>query len=161
MHDTSLLAMKNFVAAFLKPEQEYVIGDLGAMDLNGCYRPLFNGNPKWRYYGLDVEPGHNVDFVVPKNEPWQLGIAIDVLISGQTLEHIAQPWEWINNWRKALSKGALVCIIAPHTWDYHACPIDCWRIWPDGMRGLFDWGGIEVIDIYQTQFDTVGIGRAP
>ena len=32
--------------------------------------------------------------------------------------------------------------IAPVSWPYHEDPVDCWRIYPDGLRALYDEVGL-------------------
>jgi hypothetical protein len=85
----------------------------------------------------------------------------DVVISGQCLEHVAMPWLWIKDLAAIAKPGALIWITAPNTWEYHAYPIDCWRVWPDGMRALFRYAGLECLDFFTTGNDTVGIGKQP
>src|SRR5690606_29497337 len=36
-------------------------------------------------------------------------------------------------------------IINPISWHYHEAPVDCWRIYPEGMRALCDDAGLEVL----------------
>jgi hypothetical protein len=61
--------------------------------------------------------------------------------------------------KQHIEPGGIVCIIAPHTWPEHKHPIDTYRYYPDGMRDLFDYAGIEETHIYKNENDTVGIGH--
>src|SRR2546423_10564137 len=47
-----------------------VILDLGSQDINGCYRPLF-ASPPWKYVGVDLAPGPNVDVVLSDPYEWR------------------------------------------------------------------------------------------
>jgi hypothetical protein len=159
MHESSYQEMMKF-AGTLDTRKELIIGDVGSMDVNGCYRGLFT-TEKWTYRGYDLEAGLNVDEVLCDEYSWSnVGTNYhDVVISGQVLEHICKPWYWIKEVARITKVGGTICIIAPHTWEYHMYPIDCWRVWPDGMHGLFEEGNIEPVNIYANESDTVAIGR--
>jgi SAM-dependent methyltransferase len=146
-------------AATLKRGQSLKIGDVGADDVNGNYRALFTAD-QWEYSGIDMTKGDNVDIVVkdPYNWPNIKPRSFDVVVSGQVLEHVPMPWEWIKEVARIAKKAATICIIAPHTWHYHEFPVDCWRVWPDGMLALFEHAKIEPIRVYRNATDTVGIG---
>lgn len=112
--------------------------DVGACDVNGTFRPLVEGRG-WRYTGLDVAAGANVDIVTP--DPFGFPLAdnsFDIVISGSTMEHVTAIWRWVPELVRVLRPGGFLAI---HThWQFveHRYPVDCWRIMPDGMRYLFD-----------------------
>ena len=64
MHLSSIDKMKQFVDRYLvdKKNQQLHILDLGATDIGGCYRPLFD-QAQWHYQGADLVPGNNIDIV--------------------------------------------------------------------------------------------------
>lgn len=68
----------------------------------------------------------------------------DVVFSGQVLEHVPAPWRWFPETVRVLKPGGRVVVIAPAEFGYHAHPIDCWRVWPDGLRALFEESKIVV-----------------
>lgn len=38
----------------------------------------------------------------------------------------------------------------PVSWLYHEAPVDCWRIFPEGMRALYKDAGMEVeLGVYE------------
>jgi hypothetical protein len=41
--------------------------------------------------------------------------------------------------------GGLVITLNPTSWPYHEAPVDCWRIYPEGMRALSEECGLEVV----------------
>ena len=115
------------------------------------YRYIFEDD--FEYIGMDVEPGNNVDIIGFNNLKGRL---FDVIISGQTLEHVNRPWDWLKNLVPYYKK--YICIIVPHTFKEHRFPIDTYRYLPDGMRDLFDYAGIKEIEIIKNKIDTMGIG---
>lgn len=148
------LMREAFVGEYLDPQQKLHILDVGALDVNGSYRELFQYD-NWLYDGMDVVPGNNVD-IVGYDKIIDL---YDVIISGQTMEHVKRPWDWLKNLTRYGVPRAYISIIAPHEWEEHNFPIDCYRFLRAGMVGLFEYAGIEVIECYQKDRDTIGIGR--
>ncbi|MDD5226810.1 MAG: class I SAM-dependent methyltransferase [Candidatus Omnitrophica bacterium] len=158
MHDSSFQEMKFFVERYLDRSRELSVLDIGSKDVNGSYRRLFD-SPNWKYTGLDLEPGKNVDIVA--NGPYSYPVAdrsFDVVISGSTLEHVLDMHAFIREAARVLTKDGLMCIIAPWTWGQHKHPVDCWRILPDGMRFLLgEIGRLPVLNVHKNGSDCVGI----
>jgi SAM-dependent methyltransferase len=147
MHDTSYYAMMRFVAVYLRIPGNLRILDVGSMNVNGTYEALFR-RPGWTYQGCDTAPGNNVDIVLEKPYDWT-GIPsedYDVVVSGQSFEHIEYIWVTISEIARVLKPGGYCCIIAPSTGPEHKYPYDCWRIYPDGMRTLAKYAGLSVIE---------------
>lgn len=126
------------------------IGSKQVKKKHDTYRVLFP--PPFIYEGMDIEPGDNVDIVGYHN----IEKMYDVVISGQVMEHIEFPWDWLKSLKQYFSK--YICIIAPNTCKEHRYPIDTFRFYPDGMRALFKWAGIKELGIMARADDTMGIG---
>ncbi len=163
MHESSMREMSKFIHSLYKKHKNTKLNimDVGSRNLQGgeCYKDLID-NPNWSYVGLDTEPGDNVDIVTRKPYAWIVADkSIDVVISGQCLEHVPQPWRWMWECFRVLKAGGVVCVIAPHTFKYHTeGGDDCWRIWPAGMLALLESSCFEKIEVYKNSVDTVGIG---
>lgn len=146
------------------PKRPLRIADVGSCDVSGTYKPLFD-RPGWVYSGLDAAPGKNVDIVLAGEDVWSNvpDGSFDVVVSGQTLEHVRHPWLFARELARITAGGGLLCVIAPFGWVYHAYPIDCWRILADGMDALLKYVGLTVVKAYMLplhsalQGDTVGI----
>lgn len=171
MHPTSLNKMQAFVEAYLKEfeNSSLFILDVGSQRISGnpTYRPFFN-KPRWKYLGLDMIQGQNVDIVVKDPYNW-LEIEdnfFDVVISGQAFEHIEFPWLTIKEIFRILKPGGLACIITPSSGPEHKHPYDCWRIYPDGMIALARWGGFRAVEVFtdwglDPWRDTFGVFQKP
>jgi SAM-dependent methyltransferase len=135
MHLESYEVMEYFVKKFLDPNRHYEILDIGSYDVSGTYKKLFI-NRNWKYVGLDISPGPNVDIV--SKGPYDFGIEkkFDVVVSGNCLEHVEAPWLWIKEVEKAIKRGGYLCIIMPFNLGEHRFPVDCYRILPDGFKYL-------------------------
>jgi len=135
---------RDYLAA--RDSQRLTIIDLGSCDYNGSYRSIFAHKP-WRYVGVDLTPGKNVDLVLRDPYHWREleTESVDVLVSGQTFEHTEFFWETIFEIARVLKPGGLCCIIAPAAGNVHRFPLDCWRILADGFRALARYAGLEVV----------------
>lgn len=135
MHKTSYDYMSTVVTERFDSQQPLTILDIGSYNVNGSYKSIFN-SPQWKYTGLDVRSGPNVDIVA---EPYCWPIesnTYDIVISGQCLEHVEMPWLWIKEVERVCKPKGFVVIIVPYCWPEHKEPLDCWRILPDGLRVL-------------------------
>lgn len=152
MHNDSLRIMSFFRDNFLQDMKGATILDVGARvgkKRQSPYRTLFTD---YKYTGMDIIRGHNVDIVGFD----AIKDVYDVVISGQTMEHVKRPWDWLKNLTNYFSN--YICIIAPHTWEEHPYPIDTYRYMPDGMRDLFEYAGIKEVLIKKYERDTLGVG---
>jgi len=158
MHKSSLKLMEEvFIKRFLNRPGSTIL-DVGALDVNGTYRHLFKD---YLYTGADLQPGRNVDIVLPHPYEWNVG-QYDVVISGQVLEHVEDTAAFMRAVRDALKPGGITCHIVPWRWHEHRYPIDCWRIFPDGMSWLFRNSQlIEVLTSSDKVGNTIGIARKP
>jgi len=100
--------------------------------------------------GLDIKEGPNVDIISEDlyRYPFE-NETFDVVISGSTVEHVKNMFRWIVELKRIVKREGLICIIAPSVFRMnHPHPVDCWRIYPDGMRFLLEMiAGLEVLKI--------------
>ncbi len=91
----------------------------------------------------------NKNLTYTLSDPYKLPIAddnYDVVLSGQVIEHVGKIWVWLNELKRIVRKGGLIITINPVSWPYHEAPIDCWRIFPDGIFALADELGLSVVE---------------
>ncbi len=160
MHDSALKDARRFVDRYLAERPTLRIADVGSFDVNGSLRPLFE-RAGWTYTGLDAVAGPNVDQILSSDYAWPEipDGAFDVVVTTQTLEHVRHPWRWLPEVVRICAPAGLVYVCSPNTWGYHEYPIDCWRVWPEGLRALFQESGLEPLEVYVSGSDTTGIGR--
>ena len=139
MHDNSMKIMEAFAKEY-KISKETVV-DIGAYDINGTYKPLF---PKSKYIGVDTSPGPNVDVIMNSPE-WNKLKNIDIVISGQTLEHVADIPSLMASIYAVLKPGGIACIIAPSQGEPHYYPIWTGNVSYDQMIKYFTDAGFEII----------------
>lgn len=70
--------------------------------------------------------------------------AYDLILSGQVIEHVRKVWVWMQELARVCKKGGLVITINPVSWPFHEAPVDCWRMYPEAMRSLYEWANLRV-----------------
>lgn len=147
MHTSSLEHVKRLVDGYLDHKQHLHVLDIGSYDVNGSYEQFFQ-NPNWRYTGVDLAAGPNVDVVL--TSPYRLPFAsfsIDVVVSGQAFEHVEFFWLTWMEMARVLKPGGLIFLLAPSRGPEHRYPQDCWRFYPDGYRALAKYQGLELLEV--------------
>ncbi len=154
MHQSSHDKMLDFKNRYLKGmvTKPLKILDLGSQDVNGTYKDIFDV-PSWRYQGMDMAQGKNVDIVLENPYAWKeiAANSIDVLITGQALEHIEFFWITMLEIARILKPGGLCCIIAPSAGVEHKYPVDCWRFYTDGFKALSRFALLKEVEVYKQQ----------
>jgi SAM-dependent methyltransferase len=163
MHESSFNTIKDFIQKF-DVNEKLVILDVGSRaieDDDVTFRSLMSEN--WRYIGVDVVAGKNVDMVA--FDPYRYGIAgdaIDVIITGSCLEHVPEPWRLIEEFYRILRPGGEICITAPSVGKIHCLP-DFYRFKPDGMKYLLERAGFKNVTAYLNDnpkwLDCVGVAK--
>jgi len=145
-----MILMADFRDRYLADMKGCTILDVGSAIVRKqrCYRELF---ADYCYVGMDIVEGRNVDIVGYK----KLG-RYDVVISGQVMEHVKRPWDWLCVLDDLFRK--YICIIAPNTHKEHRYPVDTYRYFPDGMLDLFEYAEITPVEVRRVGKDTIGIG---
>jgi len=127
--------------------------DLAILDLGGrnikpdrdrSYKSLFADICK-NYYIADIEDAPNVTHLM--SEPYKIDLpdeSVDLVISGQTFEHIKNPFRSAAELTRVLKTGRYMILIAPSTGKPHD-KIDCWRYYPDSFKAIAEEVGLKVI----------------
>ncbi len=156
MDRESLYMMDYFIGKYLKDMDSGTVLDIGSKKIDEpsqptqTYRDSFG--KRFDYTGMDLEAGDNVDIVGYESIEGEY----DIVVSGQVMEHVNRPWEWLKNLTRYSRKH--ICIIAPWSFQEHRFPIDTYRYLPDGMRDLFDYAEIKEVEILKGERSTIGIG---
>jgi len=138
------------------------------------YRPT-GSTALWHTTGLNGDPRLTMqcsEYCIPVPAE-----TYDIVYSANVIEHVREPWTWLRELTRVCVRGGLVITICPANWPYHEDPIDCWRIYPEGMSALMLAVGLEVVtclalygephgESEHTWFpnggiviDTIGVGR--
>ena len=66
-----------------------------------------------------------------------LSESVDILVADQVLEHVLNLGKAADEIWRVVKPGGLAVIATPYLHPIHKCPLDCWRISPDGYAFLF------------------------
>lgn len=149
MHLSSLDNMRRCIDWYL-PEGRLRVADLGSANVNGSYRDLLPAEVD--YTGFDLEAGPGVDVVL--QDPYHLPLedrSIDLVLSGQMLEHCGQFWRVFNEIERVLTPGGLAFIIAPSAGPVHRYPVDCYRFYPDSYAAIAEWAGLRLVHTWTAE----------
>ena len=144
MHKNSKLLFEKHAARYFSASSRVL--EIGPDRHPSTYRQLLkNGVAAWET--LDAFPrtdvplthlaGSEYDFPVPSD-------SYDIVFSAQVIEHVRKIWRWMPELARVCRPGGYVVTINPVSWHYHESPVDCWRIYPEGMRALSEDAGLEV-----------------
>ncbi len=150
MHLNTLLAF-NKHAKHLLPESGTVLEVAPISDES----PFFAhpNSEKFDWYGVDVsrefvEVSAANNRVKLTKDPYSYPFkdeTFEVILSANVLEHVAEPWRWLQELQRLIKPGGIIVIISPLSWPFHEAPVDCWRIYPDGMRSLINYVGLDTV----------------
>jgi hypothetical protein len=83
----------------------------------------------------------------------------DIVLSGQVIEHVRKVWLWIKEVSRVCKIGGKVITINPVSWPYHEAPVDCWRIYPEGMKALCEEASLRVLHCSFESLEVTGNKR--
>jgi SAM-dependent methyltransferase len=81
----------------------------------------------------------------------------DIVLSANVIEHVRHIWRWMPELGRVCKPGGLVVTVNPVSWPYHEAPVDCWRIYPEGMRALYEDASLTVL---ASHFDALEAKRS-
>jgi SAM-dependent methyltransferase len=155
-------------------EKDLIVLDVGGRDIKAnqdrSYRSIF-GDVVKEYYIADIQSGANVTHVMTGEYelPFEDN-SIDLVVSGQTLEHVKNPFRSVIEMTRVLKPGGYIILIAPSSGKRHDFR-DCWRFMDDAFSAIAEEAELETIVDYvdreapdersQRWNDHVFVGRKP
>lgn len=149
MHLNSELLFKKYAVSYFKKGMKIL--EIGPAGHPSAYQKIVD-NPLITWHTLDFESttyiNSSSDSLTYKlTTPYDFPVdddQYDIVVSGQVIEHVEKIWLWIRELKRVIKKNGIIITINPVSWPYHEAPLDCWRIFPDGMKALADDAGLEV-----------------
>ena len=129
-------------------QQSVTVLDIGGADVNGSFRSVFN-DPKFRYLTADLAAGPEVSITL--EDPYKLPLddaSIDLVLSGQMLEHCEFFWLSFAEMVRVLKPGGYIFLIAPSKGPIHRHPVDCYRFYPDAYRALAKYANCRLVEVW-------------
>jgi SAM-dependent methyltransferase len=143
MHTNGVLLFEKYARPVIQPRQEVL--EIGPDGFPSTYSRLCQNLPLV-WHTLDLSANPNLTY--PNSAAYSFAIpneSYDIVISGQVIEHVPKPWKWLREVARITRVGGLVITINPVSWVYHEAPIDCWRIYPEGMKALYEDASLTVL----------------
>jgi len=143
MHDNSKLLFAKYATPYFKPGIRVL--EIGAQTHTSTYRALIpQQNISWDT--LDIKPGEGITHVAISAYSYPIASnTYDVVLAGQVLEHVRHPWRWFPELARIAAVDGLVITVSPISWPYHEAPVDCWRIYPEGIKSLCEEASLTVL----------------
>ena len=149
-----MVLMENLFKKYLDTEKPLSIYDIGSYGVGGVVGYKRYCSDKWKYTGVDIREGPNVDHVVKEMYDWDIEPnSVDVVISGQAFEHIKYFWLTAEQIAKILKPGGLFMLIVPSAGRIHRHPVDCWRFLPDGLKALAEYVKLKPLECERTKLN--------
>ena len=157
MHQNSLLAFKAHALPLITPGVRVL--EVGPHKKQGYYRAALasdeqHNGTSWTFCDRTVTEGRQGWIGMSDEYSIESGDSVyHVVLAGQVIEHVRKPWVWVPELARVTRRGGLVILIGPISWAHHNAPVDCWRIWPEGYRALFEEAGLEEVLIQEARLD--------
>jgi SAM-dependent methyltransferase len=143
MHHNSELLFSKFIGPLIGESTRVL--EVGPDEHPSTYQRLAAATETWDtadLAGVNTASTYSMasEYVLPVPDG-----AYDVVLAGQVIEHVRRVWRWVPELARVLRPGGHLALVSPVSWPYHEAPIDCWRIYPEGMRTLCEDAGLEVL----------------
>lgn len=143
MHTNSRLLFEKYAVPLFEGGMKVL--EIGPDSFPSTYQHLTQAVPL-EWHTLDIYDSPRLTY--PNSSEYSFAIpdeSYDIVLSGQVIEHVRKPWKWMPELARITRAGGFVITINPVSWVYHEAPVDCWRIYPDGMKGLYEDSSLTVI----------------
>lgn len=142
MHRNSELLFQKYAKQYFRPGMRIL--EIGPDGFPSTYQKMV-GDSSILWHTLDLRNDPSLTYHALSEYEFPVESAsYDVVLSGQVIEHVRQIWVWIRELARVCRSGGLVVTIDPVSWPYHEAPIDCWRIFPEGMKALYEHASLQV-----------------
>lgn len=100
-----------------------------------------------RVRNLDIFAGPNIDYVGRAEEIPLPDGSVDLVITQEVLEHVADPFKAIQEIGRVLKPGGTLYVQLPFVIGYHPGPTDFWRFTREGIVRLVQSAGLECREV--------------
>src|SRR5665647_234752 len=141
MHLNSKLLIQKYARSYFKPG--YKILEIGPDQFPSTIQNLAGDGLTWHTLNIFNDPR----LTYPSSPEYNFPIGdkeYDVVISANVIEHVKSIWKWMPELARIAKIGGQVITVNPVSWGYHEDPVDCWRIYPEGMKALYREAGLKV-----------------
>jgi SAM-dependent methyltransferase len=142
MHRNSLLLFDRYARSRFKDGMRVL--EIGPDRYPSTYSKLV-GNSSITWETVDIISSHGLTHLAKSEYEFPVNCdSYDIVLSGQVIEHVRRIWVWVKELARVCKIGGQVITINPVNWPYHEHPVDCWRIYPEGMKALYEEAGLDL-----------------
>lgn len=143
MHNNTKLLFEKYARGVFAPGMRVL--EVGPDGARSTFRNIIGEDVRWT--GIDIAARDGVDIVARSEYEFPLeDNSVDIVLSENVIEHVRMPWKWMRELCRVCKRGGCIITINPVSWGYHEYPVDCWRIYPEGMRALSEDCGLDVLE---------------
>ena len=143
MHTNSKLLFTKYATEYFRPNTRIL--EIGPDRFPSTYRSMV-GRDSMAWETLDLYKDERLTFSTESEYEFPIpDNTYDIVLSGQVIEHVRKIWVWMKELSRVCKPGGIVITVNPVSWPYHEAPIDCWRVFPEGMKALYEDSSLEVI----------------
>jgi SAM-dependent methyltransferase len=145
MHPNSKLIFEKYAAPIFKSHIRVL--EIGPNQHPSTYQEIVKDNTiNWETLDMNTRHTSTLTYVTDDEYSYPvLSNTFDIVFSAQVIEHVRKTWVWMKELSRICKNGGYVITINPLSWPYHESPVDCWRIYPEGMKALYEEAGLKVI----------------
>lgn len=149
MHASAYRTAQQFFQVYGTVLNKGTVLEIGSRQVAEAHRTLRSlCPPQLEYIGADLDPGLNVDLILP--DPYRFPLtdsSVDVVICTSVFEHSAFFWQLFEETLRVLKPGGVLYVNAPSNGYVHRYPIDSWRFYPDSGMAMAQWGRRKGYDV--------------
>src|SRR5665213_42823 len=141
MHLNSKLLIQKYAKPYFK--KGFKVLEIGPDQIPSTIENLVGESLTWHTLNIFDDPR----LTFPSSPEYTFPIGdeeYDIVISANVIEHVKMIWGWVPELATVTKKGGHVITVNPVSWGYHEDPVDCWRIYPEGMKSLYHEAGLTV-----------------
>ncbi len=110
-------------------------------------------NKTIKWFALDISEDFigsqkgNPNFILSKDE-YHFPIendTFDIVLSDQVIGNIKMFWLWMEELKRVVKPNGYIITIGSLSYPKCPAPVDCWRIYPDGMKALNDYLNLKTL----------------
>lgn len=144
MHQNTQLLFKKYALPYFTPGTRVL--EIGPNKSPSTFQEILQ-DASLTWDTLDIGSRNDIPLTYKTEDDYTFPIpdgGYDIVISANVIEHVRKIWRWMPEVARVTRPGGHVITIAPVSWEYHEAPVDCWRIYPEGMKALCEDAGLKV-----------------
>lgn len=118
-------------------KENFKILEIGPDNIPSSYCRRISDFESWDTLEVDSQRNDKITFITSELYNYPISDSTyDIVLACQVMEHVPDLRQWLKELKRIVKYGGFIFLITPTSWPYHEAPIDCWRIYPEGMKCL-------------------------